>query len=212
VPILETKEDGSLLCAECAPSECEGVRWCEHLEDWIKAHKDAEYFWNTVSLDQHKRWWPAVVPVFPTQGLHANVKVARPNSQAPWELFLILDDEDALVVGDRRYPLRLGITGPGEGRIVWRGMILDAWRAQFDGQVKCPSKGHSFAAQGVLSRVMAQGNKQEINATLFSIWYNELCLWCYNKTGAILSDDDLIPQVGNKDSWASLTGKPRGRK
>jgi hypothetical protein len=137
---LQYDPDAGFLCGD---RECPETGWCEHMETDVKLHYDAEVFWNFVEKF-NQLWWPMKVPIVPSEGAFAFVKIARSNNKEPWAAFLVYDDP---FIGDPHKAgstHRLGTTGPGEGLMVWRSLIWDYFRSQIKpDHTKCTSRAHS---------------------------------------------------------------------
>ena len=193
------------------PCNCNET-WCEHIEDAVTDRFDAEIFWDFVEKFPSTNYWPIGVPVIPTEGVFAFAKIARANTQAPWAMFLVRENPFEPHVEGLTH--RLATTGPGEGLLVWRGLIWDYFRSQVQPEhTKCTSRAHNFAAQGKLAADLKKEGSKASHAQVFSIWYQGACTICLQKRNAsyYAGEDDLIPQIGKKQSWADFSDKPKRR-
>lgn len=184
----------------CLLPLCRGTCWCIHRTDAVKEHEDAEYFWHGIANDQDvsegRAYCPVFVPIIPSENQFAECrictskKLSGPEGTAVYELWLSLPAP--LNVLDKQF--RVGITGPGEGRFIWRGMIWDYFQQKAEPNLKCKSKSHSFHAQTVLSEdLRLRTNESRGRAQVWSMWYNKVCLTCYECMNE--NHDDLIPDV-----------------
>ena len=191
--IISEEPSGYLKC-----NDCNDV-WCQHLEDSIKHHEDSAVLFHRVNQDSTRT---VQVPIYPTGNLWCEVQVEP--SAIP----------GALTVWRGKQPLSdgpwVGFINPGDGRLVMRQMILDAFDAEVEANLhsntthpttKCPAMGHSYQREQYLRQNMLRDSTQ-----LFELWCIQehgACLACWSATTGWDKQDisDLVPD-DEKPKWS----------
>jgi hypothetical protein len=174
---VRTSRDGWLLCTRHTDTYDDTSHWCQCVRSIFENGKDAEHIWNT---DTNRQDLKLVVPVMPSRDLWAVVRLETVRFMC--KLFLVKEN------GNEEY---LGLTSQGEGRFVWRTMIvshIDWWLTQRR-VTQCKSIKHGAEAEMQWRRdtqpdptYHTPPPREDQFPQYWSIYMTGLCVYCANQS------------------------------
>lgn len=192
-------------CDECI------AQWCHHMLEVIQEGQDAVQLWHELNemLQSRANGHRVIVPIFPSHKPPLSVTILLVPFSVENRIFKVLlthsvgrvwDDGD----DDPSRTVMLGFTTEGEGRQVYRDMVLSWLRPKFTQYhysmitaLQCSASTHGFRAEKIWSSNMKKLNANSL-AQLLSVWDTGRCVTCQ----ADVADnfDDLVPDEKAR-SW-----------
>lgn len=174
---------GHLSCDEC------NTLWCNHIERYVRNMEDAEDVWADYPDDCE-----IMIPIVPTSNVWARgILTSRADAIQSYGLSLEVQQKDPYGTSAEF----IGFVNPGEGRIVFREMVLDWFVAHHaDDGKECIAPGHGYHEQVRWNRDMDDPMlKLRQQWTLFM---TGKCLGCTYDSS---SNDQFVPDVATNSPW-----------
>lgn len=177
--------EGHLMCDLCA------TQWCSHIEKFIRKMEDAELVWEKYPDDIEVQ-----VPIVPTANLWANaVLISRADSITSYGLSLGHPDSSGVDPWGIKSAF-IGFVNPGEGRIIFREMILDWFSANHADDEECKAPGHGYH-----ENIRWQKDMRDPQLRLRQQWAVYMTGKCLGCTYDASRNSQFVPNVAVNSPW-----------